>query len=112
MDKRVKQVLKDHGIVSVNSEKFRYDNHEMNNEIIFYTDAMLEGCCVTKIVGYNEHPSWNERDDCVAVMFEDKNGKEFWCHVPKGHFEPWNIGRIFHDEELENDESGCDLMWD
>lgn len=105
MDKRVRQVLKDHGIVSINSEKFRYDNHEMNNRIIFDFDAILGkvgNYALIEIVGYSEHPAYNEREEDVAVMFQD-NDREFWCHVPGGHFEPWNIGRIFQVEELRHD---------
>lgn len=112
IDPKVKKVLAEHEIYSINSEKFIEENHEMDNWIIFDTDSILAGNSTTKIVGYNEHPSWNERDDSLAVMFEDKHGNEFWCHVPGNHFEPWNIGNIFHDEELANLENDFDFMWD
>ena len=113
IDPRVISLLAEHGIHSLNSEKFLEETHEMDNHIIMSFDYMLKNPgTYPNVLGYNEHPSWNEREDCIGVMFEDKDGREFWCHVPAVHFEPWNMGEIFNDEELANDESDCDLWWD
>lgn len=110
IDKRVKKLLKEKGVPSINSEKFRLYNHEDDNRIIEDFDWLL-GRTVQKdtypgvwVIGYNEHPAYNERDESVAVMFEDlKTGREFWCHVPGNYFTPHTIGRLMGIEELEND---------
>lgn len=107
MDPRVRQVLKDHGIESINSEKFRLDNHEDDNRIIFDFDYIVghpDNDNFPRIVGYSEHPTIWEREEDVAVMFEDrKTLREYWCHIPGIDFEPHTIERIFNIEELIND---------
>ena len=107
MDPRVRQVLKEHGITSVNSEKFRPDNHENDNRIIFDFDYILvnpDNDNFPIILGYTEHPSVWERDDDVAVLFEDrKTFREFWCHIPGIIFSPHYIGSLFGVKELEED---------
>lgn len=105
----VMKVLENHDIRSINGERFRDENHEMDNRIIFDFNWILstQETNRTKIVGYTEHPAVYERDDSVAVMFE-YNGREFWCHIPGIKFEPWNIGRLFGIPEMEN----IDWSWE
>lgn len=110
MDTRVKLVLKENGIPSLNAEKFRMYNHEDDNRIIFDFEWLLgrtlhkDPYPNTWVIGYNEHPAYNEREEDVAVMFEDlKTGREYWCHVPGNYFTPHCVGKLLGIEELEND---------
>ena len=105
MNQKVKQVLKEHGINSINSEKFRFDNHENDNSIILDFKYILgnnDNHKHTIVTGYSEHPSVLERDDEIAVMFEDTlTNKEYWCHLPESCFWPCFIGEIFNIKELK-----------
>lgn len=101
MDQKVKQVLKEHGINSINSEKFRFDNHKSDNSIILDFKYILnnDNYKHTIVIGYSEHPSVLERDDEIAVMFEDTlTNKEYWCHLPESYFCPCVIKEIFNIE--------------
>lgn len=93
MEERVKNLLWNHGIRSMNGLIFQKDNHMMDNSIIPKFGELLRGekwYGVMEIVGYSEHPSF-EREGSVAVMMETGTGDMVWCHVPDVCFNYENI---------------------
>lgn len=79
---QLKSFFKEKGIPSLNAEKFKYENHQMDNRIILHIEDVLNGNKyedIVKIVGYTEHPSYKE-DKGFGLMFETEDGEEFWCH--------------------------------
>ena len=74
-------LLEKHGFTSLNGEMFIRENHEADNRIIFDWECYLNNFYPTKIVGYSKHPVM-EREECIGVMFEKKDGTRFWVHIP------------------------------
>ena len=100
MDERVRELLKKYKIKPLSSEKFQYDNHEMDNRPLFHLGDIIRGYgwgSIIKMIGYTEHPNYKEWVG-PGLMFEYDDGSEAWCHGFDGIFDYESIKSDFKNE--------------
>lgn len=82
-----------------------YHNHESDNSFLMYIDEPSELINYLKdrkmeIIGISFSMYFKPREDCIAIVFENENFEQFWCHLTKFSWEILLI-KIYGEEKVK-----------